>query len=128
MDAGAQLQRADGEASRDASAHVHRVVRRARRDAARRRVTRPILERYQRYLFLYRKANGEALSGRSQHMRLVPVKLWFRWLVKQNRILSNPAADIDHAAVEKRLPKHILRRGGRAGPEYAGRDERARHA
>jgi integrase/recombinase XerD len=71
-------------------------------------VTRPILERYQRYLFLYRKANGEALSGRSQHMRLVPVKLWFRWLVKQNRILSNPAADIDMPRVEKRLPKHIL--------------------
>ncbi|VVD28102.1 site-specific tyrosine recombinase XerC [Paraburkholderia dioscoreae] len=71
-------------------------------------VTRPILERYQRHLFLYRKANGEALSGRSQHMRLVPVKLWFRWLVKQNRILSNPAADIDMPRVEKRLPKHIL--------------------
>lgn len=47
-------------------------------------VTRPVLERYQRYLFLYRKKNGEALSGRSQHMRLVPVKLWFRWLVRQN--------------------------------------------
>jgi len=36
------------------------------------------------------------------------VKLWFRWLVKQNRILSNPAADIDMPRVEKRLPKHIL--------------------
>lgn len=71
-------------------------------------VTRPILERYQRHLFLYRKKNGQALSGRSQHMRLVPVKLWFRWLVKQNRILSNPAADIDMPRIEKRLPKHIL--------------------
>ncbi|WP_153101257.1 site-specific tyrosine recombinase XerC [Paraburkholderia hayleyella] len=71
-------------------------------------VTRPILERYQRYLFLYRKKDGQALSGRSQHMRLVPVKLWFRWLVRQNRILSNPAADIDMPRMEKRLPKHIL--------------------
>jgi integrase/recombinase XerD len=71
-------------------------------------VTRPILERYQRYLFLYRKANGEALSGRSQHMRLVPIKVWFRWLVKQHRILSNPAADLDMPRVEMRLPKHIL--------------------
>ena len=71
-------------------------------------VTRPVLERYQRYLFLYRKKNGEALSGRSQHMRLVPVKVWFRWLVRNHRILSNPAADIDMPRVEKRLPRHVL--------------------
>jgi len=71
-------------------------------------VTRPILERYQRYLFLYRKANGEALSGRSQHMRLVPVRLWFRWLVKQHRLLSNPAADLEMPRMERRLPKHVL--------------------
>lgn len=71
-------------------------------------ITRPIIERYQRHLFLYRKSNGEALSGRSQHMRLVPLRLWFRWLVKSRRILSNPAADIDMPRIEKRLPKHIL--------------------
>jgi integrase/recombinase XerD len=71
-------------------------------------VTRPVLERYQRYLFLYRKADGEALSGRSQHMRLVPIKMWFRWLVRNHRILSNPAADMDMPRVEKRLPKHVL--------------------
>lgn len=71
-------------------------------------ITRPIIERYQRHLFLYRKSNGEAISGRSQHMRLVPLRLWFRWLVKNRRILSNPAADIDMPRIEKRLPKHIL--------------------
>lgn len=71
-------------------------------------VTRPVLERYQRHLFLYRKKDGEALSGRSQHMRLVPVKMLFRWLTRQNRILSNPAADLEMPRVEKRLPKHIL--------------------
>ena len=36
-------------------------------------VTRPVLERYQRYLFHYRKRNGEPLSFRSQHARLVPL-------------------------------------------------------
>jgi integrase/recombinase XerD len=30
-------------------------------------VTRPVLERYQRHLFHYRKKNGEPLSFRSQH-------------------------------------------------------------
>lgn len=71
-------------------------------------VTRPILERYQRHLFLYRKPNGEALSGGSQMKRLEPVRGWFRWLVRQLRILSNPAADLEMPRVEKRLPKHIL--------------------
>jgi integrase/recombinase XerD len=44
-------------------------------------VTRPILERYQRYLFLYRKPNGEALSGGSQVKRLEPIRGWFRRLI-----------------------------------------------
>ena len=33
-------------------------------------ITRPILERYQRYLYYYRKENGEPLNFRSQHLRL----------------------------------------------------------
>ena len=36
-------------------------------------VTRPVLERYQRHLFHYRKKNGEPLSFRSQHSCLVPL-------------------------------------------------------
>jgi len=32
----------------------------------------PILERYQRHLFYYRKADGEPLSTRSQHTRIIP--------------------------------------------------------
>ena len=32
-----------------------------------------MLERYQRHLFHYRKKNGEPLSFRSQHARLVPL-------------------------------------------------------
>jgi len=38
-------------------------------------VTRPVLERYQRYLFFYRKKNGEPLTFRSQHARLVPLRV-----------------------------------------------------
>ena len=37
-------------------------------------VTRPVLERYQRHLFHYRKTNGEPLSFRTQHARLVPLR------------------------------------------------------
>jgi integrase/recombinase XerD len=71
-------------------------------------ITKPIIERYQRYLFLYRKKDGEPLSTRSQHVRVVPIRAWFKWLARQNHILYNPASDIEMPRLERRLPKHIL--------------------
>jgi integrase/recombinase XerD len=71
-------------------------------------VTRPVLERYQRHLFYYRKKNGEALSFRSQHSRLVPLRVWFKWMTRQNHILHNPASEIDLPRVGRTLPKNIL--------------------
>ncbi|TQV82647.1 site-specific tyrosine recombinase XerC [Exilibacterium tricleocarpae] len=67
-----------------------------------------MIERYQRALYYYRKANGEPLSFRSQHSRLTALRAWFKWLSKQNYLLYNPAADIDLPKLEKRLPKHVL--------------------
>jgi integrase/recombinase XerD len=66
------------------------------------------LERYQRYLFLYRKTNGEPLSPRTQYSRLTPLRAFFTWLTKQNHILYNPASDLDLPRMSQRLPKHIL--------------------
>ncbi len=71
-------------------------------------VTRPVLERYQRYLFFYRKKNGEPLTFRSQHARLVPLRVWFRWMTRQNHILHNPASEIDLPRLGRTLPKIIL--------------------
>lgn len=71
-------------------------------------VTRPVLERYQRYLFFYRKKNGEPLTFRSQHARLVPLRVWFRWMTRQNHILHNPASEIDLPRLGRTLPKNIL--------------------
>lgn len=71
-------------------------------------ITRPILERYQRYLYHHRKANGEPLSFRSQYTRLIPVRAYFKWLAKYNHILYNPASEIELPKLEKRLPKHVL--------------------
>ncbi|HEY6338657.1 MAG TPA: hypothetical protein VIW68_09210, partial [Candidatus Sulfotelmatobacter sp.] len=36
----------------------------------------------------YRKKNGEPLTFRSQHARLVPLRVWFRWMTRQNHILG----------------------------------------
>ena len=71
-------------------------------------ITKPIIERYQRYLFHYRKQNGEPLSIRSQHTRLTPIRAWFKWLARENHILYNPASDVELPRMEKRLPKHVL--------------------
>jgi integrase/recombinase XerD len=71
-------------------------------------VTRPVLERYQRYLFHYRKKNGEPLSFRSQHSRLVPLRVWFKWMTRQNHILHNPASEIELPRLGRTLPKNIL--------------------
>jgi len=71
-------------------------------------ITKPILERYQRYLYHYRKKNGEPLSFRSQYSRLVPIRAWFKWLTKQNHILYNPASELELPKLERRLPRHVL--------------------
>lgn len=73
-----------------------------------RQLDRPILERYQRYLFYYRKANGEPLSIRSQHVRTVHIRHWLRWLTKQGHLLYNPASELELPRPEKRLPRAIL--------------------
>jgi integrase/recombinase XerD len=71
-------------------------------------VTRPMLERYQRHLFLHRKKDGQALSWRSQSQRVRTVQQYFRWLVRQNVLLWNPASDLVLPRKEHRLPKAIL--------------------
>jgi len=71
-------------------------------------VTRPIVERYQRWLYHYRKQNGQPLSFRSQYERLSPVRVFFKWLAKNNYILYNPASELELPRREKRLPRQVL--------------------
>lgn len=71
-------------------------------------VTRPILERYRRHLYHQRKANGEALSFATQQQRLLPVKAFFRWLARENFLLSNPASEMELPRVHRKLPEHVL--------------------
>ena len=71
-------------------------------------VTKPVLERYQRSLYQHRKKDGQPLSFRSQHSRLVPIRAWFKWLARNNHILFNPASELELPRLEHRLPKHVL--------------------
>lgn len=69
---------------------------------------RPILERYQRHLFYYRKADGEPLTAHTQQQRIIPIRHWLQWLVKQGHLLYSPAADLELPRAGMRLPKAIL--------------------
>jgi integrase/recombinase XerD len=71
-------------------------------------VTKPIVDRYQRWLYHYRTRLNKPLGFSGQRSRLGAVKAWFRWLTRQNHILSNPASDVDLPRVEKKLPRHVL--------------------
>ncbi len=71
-------------------------------------ITKPILDRYQRHLFNLRKTNGEPLSLGTQNIRLVSVKSYFRWMMKQNLILFNPASELESIRVPYMLPRSIL--------------------
>lgn len=71
-------------------------------------VTKPILERYARWLYHHRKDDGRPLSFGSQYGQLMGVRMFFRWLARQNHILSNPASELELPRRERRLPKHVL--------------------
>ena len=71
-------------------------------------VTRTVLERYQKHVFEYRKKNGEPLGFTGQHDRLVPLRVWFKWMARQHHILHNPASELELPRTGQRLPKAVL--------------------
>jgi integrase/recombinase XerD len=72
-------------------------------------VTKPMLERYQRHLFHQRKvADGKPLSFSFQHQHLCALRGFFRWAARQNRILYNPASELEPPRRVHRLPRHVL--------------------
>jgi integrase/recombinase XerD len=71
-------------------------------------VSRQVVERYQRWLYHYRKKDGEPLSSAGQRCKLVPLRGYFRWLTKTGEIPANPAADMELPRKLKRLPRVVL--------------------
>ena len=71
-------------------------------------ITKPILERFQRHLYHYRKANGKPLGFHRQSIILTSLKGFFKWMAQNNHILYNPASELVLPKVPKQLPKDIL--------------------
>lgn len=72
-------------------------------------VTKPTLERYQAHLFhARRRRDGLPLSLATQRNFLGSVRAFFKWLARQDLVLSNPASDLAVPRLGGRLPKHVL--------------------
>jgi len=71
-------------------------------------VSHQVLERYQRFLFHYRKKDGEPLAVASRRSKITPLRGFFKWLTRQGEIPANPAADIELPRKIKRLPQAVL--------------------
>lgn len=67
------------------------------------------LETYRRYLHAYRQPlNGKPLDIATQRKRLTDVKMLFRRLKRQRKLLVDPGIDFELPRVPRRLPKGIL--------------------
>jgi integrase/recombinase XerD len=71
-------------------------------------ITRQILATYQRWLWYYRKKNGEPLSIYSQRAKLTPLRGLFKWLARNDYIAANPASELELPRAPHRLPAHVL--------------------
>jgi integrase/recombinase XerD len=71
-------------------------------------ITRSILESYQRFLWNYRKKNGNPLGLTTQSSRLNGIKQFFSWLCRQRVLEANPASELELPKPGKRLPVEAL--------------------
>ncbi len=71
-------------------------------------VSRPVVERFQKSMFHYKKKNGKPLAICSQHSRLVALKAFFKYLAQQRILLYNPASELQLPKMGQSLPKQIL--------------------
>jgi len=73
-------------------------------------ITRSSLDAYRAYLRDYRKTTGEPLIATTINMRLCKLRGYFRWLVRKNHILHNPALDLEFIKEARHIPRSILSR------------------
>ena len=72
-------------------------------------VSPQLLEQYQLHLFEYRRTkDGAPLAFRTQLVRLVAIRAFFKWMARSGVLARNPAADLELPRGEKRLPDNIL--------------------
>lgn len=72
-------------------------------------IDKETIQKYQLYLYSFQK-EGKSLSLETQYARLVPVKSFFRYLVKTNYFLYDPTSEIELPKRKRNLPQGIMTR------------------
>ena len=63
-----------------------------------------MVECYQQHLFYHRKNDGEPLAPSTRYSRLAQLKVWLKWMTRQNYILCDPASDLELPLLSYQLP------------------------
>ena len=71
-------------------------------------ITPPVLQRYQQFTLNYRKSNGQPIAAASRHARLVPLRVWFRWIARQGRIADLLSGEVELPRLGRPLPRCVL--------------------
>ncbi len=70
-------------------------------------IDKEAIHQYQLYLY-NNQAKGKSLSLETQYARLVPLKTFFRWLVKRGYFLYDPTTQLELPKRKKNLPRGIM--------------------
>jgi integrase/recombinase XerD len=67
-----------------------------------------VIARYQRHLSQHRKEDGQPLGSRTQRTRLVPLRTFGKWLVREKLMEANPVAELVMPRMGQPLPQAWL--------------------
>lgn len=73
-----------------------------------REVTKQVLERYRRFLYHCRKKDGQPLHVKTQSHRLIAIRVFFRWLSRNDFIMYNPASELELPRIGRTLPRQVM--------------------
>jgi len=71
-------------------------------------ITRPLLERYRRWVFDYRKKDGKPLAFSSQASLISTLRVFFKWLARSQLLERNPACELELPRVQRGLPAVVF--------------------
>src|ERR1051326_1076780 len=71
-------------------------------------VNRKLLERYQQWLYTWRRADGQPLSLLGQAQRASSLRAFFQWLSEREMIAFNPASELELPKLPTQLPRAVL--------------------
>jgi len=71
-------------------------------------ISRPVVERFQKSLFHYKKKDGKPLAVCSQYSRLSALKAFFKYLAQQRIIMYNPSSELQLPKLGKPIPKQTM--------------------